>query len=369
MKREKKKQVRVFFQLFTIIAAVIMVAIFIGCPASASPDPEPEIVYQDPVPLDSDVTVSSQLGAGGAASGSMSRALGDGGSLATPTKVTARGSDISFYVISGVDFEVAAVASSKVVVPLGADLDLDGNTDEELPEAFTWISGVPTQLSAPNPGSFQSTFYDMVVINLGQEIFKVDYDSQIYNTDEGYGSSGTAPFINNQVSETLDPKTNLEGGPSALGLTASNIILVDSSIINRIVYVPTTVFINVGLASSTKHSGFDGMVPSDAGVGALTASDYSYLTSNEILLIESMFKDEEAYDIFGFLLLPFDGIDLRVPEGETLPLDSEVEIILNWDITNCLELDPDDGNKPYFAKRASAGGDLPFDFDVDVIVR
>lgn len=170
-----------------------------GCPASGSTDLPPEIVYQDPVPLDSEIIVSSQLGAGGVPSASISRSLGDGGSLATLSQVTARGSDITFYTIGEVDF---------------------------------------------TGGS--------------------------YKTDEGYGPTGTVPFIYNQVSETLDPKTNLEVGPSALGLTASNIILVDSSIINRIVYVPAAVFINVGLASSTKHSDFDGMLPADAGVCTLT---------------------------------------------------------------------------------------------------
>ncbi len=228
MKKEKKKQRKMFFQLFTLIAVIILLAIFMGCPASGSPDlppaSDPEIVYQDPVPLDSDVIVSSQLGAGGFPSASISRALGDGGSLATPTKVTARGSDISFYSIRGVDFEVADATNSRVIVPLGADLDLDGETDE-IEEAFVWISGAPTQLSAPNPGSFQSTFYDMVVINLGQGIFKVDYNGTTYNTDSGYGAAAgmTGPFIYNQVLDTLDPKIGFdEDGSRALGLTASN---------------------------------------------------------------------------------------------------------------------------------------------------
>ena len=251
-----------------------------------------------------------------------SRALGSGDLLATPEVVTARGSDISFYTIGGVDFEVTETLDSKVLVPLGIDEDEDGDTDE-IEEAFKWMPDTPTEISAPDPGAFQSTYYDVVVINLGQGIFKITYNdgsgNEVYNQDSGYGDAAgmTPPYIYNQVSATLDPKIGFdEDGPRALGLTASNIILVDRQIINRIVYVPSTVFVNVGLNSSTLNSEMAGATPSDIGVATITTSDYSYLTSSEIKFIESFFKEESAYDIFGFLLIPFDGIDLRVEDGE-----------------------------------------------------
>ncbi len=60
MKKEKKKQLRVFFQLFTLIAVVIMLAIFTGCPASGSPDLPATEDLVDSIP-ELDFSMVSQL--------------------------------------------------------------------------------------------------------------------------------------------------------------------------------------------------------------------------------------------------------------------------------------------------------------------
>ena len=60
MKKEKKKQIQIFTKLFTLIVTIIMLSIFAGCPASATPDPETDgLVIQGTLP--SEATIESVL--------------------------------------------------------------------------------------------------------------------------------------------------------------------------------------------------------------------------------------------------------------------------------------------------------------------
>ena len=130
--------------LFAVIILALM-GLFSGCPNVNGPE---TIEYQDPVALDSDVVLSSQLSSGGAMS-YIPKAAGD---LVTPTKVTARGSDISFYNISGVDFNVAETMAGQVEVSLGVG-------GVEIEEALVWKSdGTKHKTLALRPEYFRLPF-------------------------------------------------------------------------------------------------------------------------------------------------------------------------------------------------------------------
>ncbi len=55
MKKERKKQKKVFLKLMSVVATLVLLAIFVGCPASGSPDLPPEIIGVTGVSLDTTV--------------------------------------------------------------------------------------------------------------------------------------------------------------------------------------------------------------------------------------------------------------------------------------------------------------------------